>query len=125
METSAPGIFAAGDIARYLDLRWGDPIRVEHWVVAQRQGEAAARSLLDFRERYADVPYFWSQHYETPINYVGHAESWDEIAVEGDVGAGDCLLRFKRARRTLVAASIFRDIQNLEVGVSMELETAG
>jgi len=124
LETSAPGIFAAGDIARYPDPRLGAAIRVEHWVVAGRQGQAAARNLIGRRERYADVPFFWSQHYDVPINYAGHAEGWDEIAVEGDIAAKDCMLRFKRGGRTLAAASIFRDLQNLEIEESMERETA-
>ena len=93
-------------------------------MVAERQGQAAARNLIGRHERYVGVPYFWSQHYDVPINYVGHAEAWDEIAVEGDIAARDCLLRFKRAGRTLAAASIFRDLQNLEVAESMERETA-
>jgi len=66
------------------------------------------------------VPFFWSQHYDVPINYVGHAESWDELAVEGDVAGKDCLLRFKRKGRVLAVASIFRDRESLEAEVAME-----
>jgi NADPH-dependent 2,4-dienoyl-CoA reductase/sulfur reductase-like enzyme/nitrite reductase/ring-hydroxylating ferredoxin subunit len=124
LETSAPGIFAAGDIVRWPDPHSGQSIRVEHWVVAERQGKAAALNMLGLRQKFEDVPFFWSQHYDIPINYVGHAEKWDELAVEGDIASKDCLLRFKLKGRTLAVASIFRDLASLQEEAAMERAAA-
>ena len=120
LQTSVAGIFAAGDVARWPDPHTGEKIRVEHWVVAERQGQTAALNMLGEREKFTAVPFFWSQHYDIPINYVGHAERWDEIAIDGDIPAKDCLLRFKHGGRVLAVASIFRDVASLEADVAME-----
>jgi NADPH-dependent 2,4-dienoyl-CoA reductase/sulfur reductase-like enzyme len=124
LETSAPAIWAAGDIARWPDPHSGESIRVEHWVVAERQGQTAARNMLGQRENFTAVPFFWSQHYDISINYVGHAEKWDELVVEGDIAARDCLLRFKRSGRVLAVASVFRDVESLQAEVRMEQDVA-
>jgi NADPH-dependent 2,4-dienoyl-CoA reductase/sulfur reductase-like enzyme len=123
LETSEPTILAAGDIARWPDPHSGANIRVEHWVVAERQGQAAAHTMLGYRQPFTAVPFFWSQHYDVSINYVGHAEQWNAIAVEGDIAAKDCLLRFKRDGRTLAVVTIFRDLASLEAEVAMEQAT--
>jgi apoptosis-inducing factor 3 len=124
LETSVPGIYAAGDIARWPDLHTGERIRVEHWVVAERQGQAAALSMLGGREPYADVPFFWSQHYDVPINYVGHAEKWDDLTIDGDIASRDCVLSYKRNGRVLAVASIYRDVESLRAEVMMERSVA-
>jgi apoptosis-inducing factor 3 len=124
LETSAAGVWAAGDIARWPDAHSGESIRVEHWVVAERQGQAAALNMLGYRERFSAVPFFWSQHYDIQINFVGHAENWDEVAIEGDIKAKDCVLRFKRGGRVLAVATVFRDLDSLEAEVTMERESS-
>ena len=80
--------------------------------------------MLGEREKFTAIPFFWSQHYDVAINYVGHAEKWDELTVDGDIAAKDCLLRYKRNGRVLAVASIYRDLDNLKAELEMELDGA-
>jgi len=122
--TSANGIYAAGDIASWPDQRSGERLRVEHWVVAQRQGETAARNMLGAKERFATVPFFWTQQFDLTINYVGHAASWDAARIDGDLEQRDCAIRYERSGRLLAIATISRDIDSLKAELALERDAA-
>jgi NADPH-dependent 2,4-dienoyl-CoA reductase/sulfur reductase-like enzyme/nitrite reductase/ring-hydroxylating ferredoxin subunit len=122
LETSVPGIFAAGDAVRWPDPHSGERIRVEHWVVAERQGQVAARNMLGHREKFDAVPFFWSQHYDIAINYVGHAEKWDAVEIDGSLDARDCAVTYKKDGRVLAIVTISRDLQSLRAEAAMEAE---
>src|SRR5262249_4678204 len=98
----------------------GERIRVEHWVVAERQGQIAALNMMGVKTPFRAAPFFWSQHYDVPINYVGHAEKLDSIDIEGDGMKRDCVVLYEWGVRTLAVASIYRDKESLEAGVEME-----
>lgn len=120
LRSTAPFVRAAGDIARWPDPHTGRPLRVEHWVVAQRQGQTAARNMLGAKERFDAVPFFWSAHHEVTIAYVGHAERPDRIDVDGDPASGDCAVRYFERSRLAAVATIGRDVESLRAELAME-----
>lgn len=111
LQTSVPGIFAAGDIARF--PHDGASARIEHWVVAARMGAAAALNILGRGTPFREVPFFWSQHYDVPINYVGHGDGWDSYELAGNLDARSFLVAYRRAKRIVAIASVYRDRDSL------------
>ena len=123
LETSARDVFAAGDVARWPDAYSDTRLRVEHWVVAERQGQVVARNMLGHRDRFDDIPFFWSAHYDNlSIRYVGHVERWDETRIDGDVMKLDCAVSYMVNGKRRAMATINRDRQNLQTEVEMERE---
>jgi len=120
LRTSAEGIWAAGDIARFPDPQGGPAIRIEHWVVAERQGQHAARAMLGDGAEFREVPFFWSQHYDASINYVGHAESWDSAELLGSIESREWLVAYRQAGAIRAVASLGRDQQSLRIEAALE-----
>jgi hypothetical protein len=91
-------------IARWPDRLTGEMLRIEHWVVAERQGQTAARNMLGARERFDAVPFFWSQQHDLQLNYVGHAAHWDRVEIDGSLAAKDCTVTYRQSGRKIGGA---------------------
>jgi NADPH-dependent 2,4-dienoyl-CoA reductase/sulfur reductase-like enzyme len=124
LETSASGVFAAGDVARFPDARTGKPIRVEHWAVAQNMGATAAGNILGARRKFTSVPFFWSVHYDVTLSYVGHAESPANASIDGRLEERDCRVRYSEDGAVRAVLTIGRDRESLDAQHQLELAAA-
>jgi 3-phenylpropionate/trans-cinnamate dioxygenase ferredoxin reductase subunit len=120
LQTSQPGIYAVGDIARYPDARSGQRLRIEHWAVAGRQGKTAARNVLGRREPFDAVPFFWSAHYDVVLAYVGHGVGWERAEVSGSLAGRSATITYRREGKVVAVATLFRDRESLEIEAAME-----
>jgi len=107
-ETSAPNIYAAGDVAHWWHPGRGRRFRVEHYDNAGEHGAAAARSMLGMGEPYIPLPYFWSDQYDINLQYVGYPEAWDELVLRGDLDAFAVTAFFLSGGHVCAAATVNR-----------------
>lgn len=124
LRTSAPDVWAAGDIAFYPEARLGDRVRVEHWQAAERQGQAAARDMLGLGGPFTDVPFFWSQHYDVTLSYIGHASGEADTQVIGSLEKQDATVVYRVGGKVAAMLTVGRDRQSLEVEAALERQDA-
>ena len=124
LQTSAPGIYAAGDIAAYPDPLGDGRVRIEHWVVAERQGQVAAANMLGASERFDSAPFFWTEQYGVPLRYVGRGSGWDAVTLEGSFEDRSLVARYFVEGAHCATASIGRDRENLEDELAFEMQAS-
>ena len=120
LQTNEPGIYAAGDIAQYPDPVSGQRLRIEHWVVAERQGEVAAANMLGEKKPFRSAPFFWTDQAGTMVRYVGHAKRWDASKVDGDITDDSFSVRYFTEGEHRATATVGRDCENLQDELKLE-----
>jgi 3-phenylpropionate/trans-cinnamate dioxygenase ferredoxin reductase subunit len=106
LETSVPGVFAAGDIANALNPFYGRRLRVEHWANALAQGPAAARAMLGSKTPFDEIPYFFSDQYDVGMEYSGNASAEDEVVIRGDLEAREFIAFWLSERRVVAGMNV-------------------
>jgi 3-phenylpropionate/trans-cinnamate dioxygenase ferredoxin reductase subunit len=106
LQTSAPNVFAAGDVASAWHPFYAGQIRVEHWANALHQGPAAARAMLGESAGYDRIPYFYSDQYDVGMEYSGYAPEWDEVVFRGDRGAGEFVAFWLKDERVVAGMNV-------------------
>lgn len=119
---AADGLYAAGDIARYLDWRTDESTRVEHWRIAAQQGRIAAYNMAGKPTKFRAVPVFWTMQFKFPLRYVGHAEQWDELIVDGDLQKRQFIAFYVKDNQVLAAATSKRDTETAAISELMRLD---
>jgi NADPH-dependent 2,4-dienoyl-CoA reductase/sulfur reductase-like enzyme len=120
LETDAQDVFAAGDVARWPSQFSQKPIRIEHWVVAQRQGQVAAENMMGKKRKYKEVPFFWSQQFDVTLNYVGYSTSPESAKIYGNLSERDCVVTYSENGTITAALTIGRDLQSLRLERAFE-----
>ena len=128
LETSAPGVYAAGDVASAWHPHYKRQLRVEHWANARYQGTAAGANAVGPHEKYDRLPYFYSDQYDVSLEYVGHAERDNEVVIRGDLAGRKFIAFYHRdgvlsAALTVNIAKVFKDIK-LMIASGKELDLA-
>jgi NADPH-dependent 2,4-dienoyl-CoA reductase/sulfur reductase-like enzyme/nitrite reductase/ring-hydroxylating ferredoxin subunit len=124
LRASAPHTWAAGDAARYPEARLGTRVRIEHWQAAERQGQAVARDMLGLGGPFNDVPFFWSQHYDVTLSYIGHAGAAAQIEVLGNLEQRDATVLYRHSGKVAAVLTVGRDSQSLEFEAALESRDA-
>lgn len=119
---AADGLYAAGDIARYPDWRTDETTRVEHWRIAAQQGRIAAHNMAGRSTKFRAVPVFWTMQFKFPLRYVGHADQWDELIIDGDLQQRQFIAFYVKDNQILAAATSQRDTETAAINELMRLD---
>jgi NADPH-dependent 2,4-dienoyl-CoA reductase/sulfur reductase-like enzyme/nitrite reductase/ring-hydroxylating ferredoxin subunit len=117
LESGAPGIFAAGDVASVPNRFFGGQYRIEHWIAAEQQGRHAARSMLGAGDTFAEIPFFWTYQHDISFKSVGYLGAYDSMVERGDVSQGNFLVGFYREGKLRAAAGAGMSREVIALGI--------